>query len=369
MDERTEEAKKQTGSIRKICRDRIQYIDEEITAIWKNGRLIITNKNMNTINSICLYSSGWRSILSRVILTERLFRFEPRFVTRFRTGDLLVSLQGKLMRVNIKTLKTSIVFSYTRGTKNPLHFCEYERRGVNEIVFGDYGGHDENGGVGIFRLSQNKVKKIASIPHRMINHIHRVEFDKYRDIYWVFTGDTDTGSGIWKLNYDGTGLVQFLIGSQQYRACMAYVYEDHILYATDSPIDDNHIYKLDLKTKKLHSVYDLPGPCIYGARLSGLGEDFNETVFFATAVEPDSTLPKLRFRLTYKLGKGIRDRYTHLIISDKNGLREIWKSKKDKMPIWLFQFGNIRFPVQRNKNGIYFCPQACVDHGTYTLII
>ena len=90
----------------------------------------------------------------------------------------------------------------------------------------------------------------------------------------------------------------------------------------------------------------------------------NEEYIFATSVEPDSTLPTWRYRFTRKLGAGVKNRYSYILVVDKNGtiIRE-YKEKKDAWPIWLFQFGNFMFPYNTSDR-LYATTQALqCGHG------
>jgi len=45
------------------------------------------------------------------------------------------------------------------------------------------------------------------------------------------------------------------------------------------------------------------------------------------------------------LGKGVKDRYSHIYLgSPQNGFKEIMRAKKDIFPMTLFGFGNFQFP-------------------------
>ena len=81
-------------------------------------------------------------------------------------------------------------------------------------------------------------------------------------------------------------------------------------------------------------------------------------------MEPDSTLSKWQYRFTYKLGKGVLDNATHVIKRDENGVyEEVASFKKDLLPMWLFQFGNIFFP-QNESSHLYGVLQGCTEgHG------
>lgn len=352
--------------IEKKWEQEVLYIDNAIKAVYRSGDIIfvnlITNNNIWRIN---LHKYAFEKCLFYSKPLERLLRLQPRYLDRISEKEFILSTTGYLYTINIEKRSLKEVYQYNKGTHNPLSFCKYQRNGIVNIVFGDYGGHDANGNVGIYCFSQGNVDQIGFIRGELVNHIHKVEYDKYRGIYWIFTGDFDAGSGIWTLSPYEQEATPFLLGNQQYRACVSFICRDCIIYATDSPIEKNCIYKLVIKNKSIEKLKEIPGSCIFGAHAY---INQNELQFFATAVEPDSTLPTWRYRITNRLGAGIKDRYSHILAGNPAiGYKEIWEGEKDWMPMLLFQFGNVRFPMQKQDNILYFCPQGLKESGTYCI--
>ena len=342
--------------IKQAFSNKVLYIDREVHAEYHRGKIVFLNKDDEEISSIAINTGTAAKILSRNTWTERIFRLEPRYLSRVSSNKYIMSHNGRLYELDPEAGTMQKLFDYAKGTKNPLHFCSYTRNNTCEIVFGDYGGHDGMGNVGIYRLKNHAVTEISSIPGTTINHIHAVEYDKYRDCYWILTGDTDEGSGFWKVSYEGGEAEPFLLGKQKYRACFSFITEKEIFYATDTPLEENCLFKLDIESKRLTKLMDMPGSCIYGMRVPGR----ENTLCFATAVEPDSSLPRWRYLCTYKLGAGIKDRKSHIFYGDPDsGFTEVWACMKDRLPMVLFQFGNVRFPTQLIENKVYICPQAC----------
>lgn len=359
--------------VTRIYENDIIYIDETIRIEYKSGKLFFISTDSNdgnsdkTISSFNLYKNVKNKIAESMGWSERLLRLEPRYMTRLSENVFLLSNQGKLILLDILRKKEKTVFTYGNGTRNPLYFFEYQKNGNREIVFGDYRGHDKNGNVGIYRYSNQSVVEIANISGDKVDHIHRVEYDDKRNIYWIYTGDTDAGSGIWTMPYNGRKPKPFITGLQQYRACVSFVNEDSILYATDSPMERNHIYSIDINTKNIIKLSNLPGSCIFGGTFISK-KNSNIYYCFATAVEPNGNMPMWKYLLNNKPGTGIVDNFAHLIVGNEgNGFKEVWRSKKDVLPMALFQFGNLRFPTQRIAGKIFFCPQGCREKGTFVL--
>lgn len=344
--------------IQPFSKNAVLYIDQETKIEYSKGQLIITR---NTgIQTVRLYNSGIKRIFCKFGLSERLFRLQPRYIIKISINAFLISFNKGIYIYEVNENKIKDYYKYSHGTNNPLHFCQYKRNGIVEIVFGDYGGHDRNGNVGIYRIGVRNlelndcVEEIAFIDRNDIDHIHRVEYDKFRDCYWIFTGDDDKGSCIWKMDYSTNKAVKYLYGKQLFRCCVAFITENKIIYATDSPNEKNFIVEIDISSKKYKKTKEIAGSCIYGCR------SYNENLYcFSTTVEPSTNMSKIRYLFTYKLGSGIQDNYSHLYIGNEDGFIETFKAKKDILPMLLFQFGNIIFPNQRVKGYIFFYLQGC----------
>ncbi len=346
-------------------KNKVIYIDDDGRIEYNKGKICYIDNRNNCV----VFQYGFRTnflikLFSGISIFERLLRCEPRYATRWSKTEFLVSHRRYLYKIDLEKRIGIPLFQYAYGTNNPLHFCNYIRKGNNELVFGDYGGHDTRGNVGIYRYTEDGLCEIACFPKDKICHVHRVEYDMYRDIYWIFTGDADKESGIWHVKYEGGQIVPYLIGKQKYRACVAFVKRETLLFATDSPHEKNYIYSVNIKNKNVRQLGCLPGPCINGASVK---TDSEENYCFSTSVEPDSMLPKCVYMFTYKLGRGIADRFSYVIIgNEKSGFETVWHSKKDIFPMWFFQFGNHRFPNQQVHNKVYFCPQSCSGvNGTF----
>lgn len=352
-----------TMNAKRVYKNQTIYIGTQIRIEYKKGKIYcVDNLTNQRVFRYDFEATVFEKFVCIFPILERLFRLEPRHAIRWTDNEFLISCRGCLYKIDIASRAGKKVFSYAKGTNNPLHFCQYVRNEIQEIVFGDYNGHDENGCVGIYRYSDKGLYKISAFLKGQIDHIHRVEFDQYRDCYWIFTGDKDSASGIWRMEYDGGTIIPFLAGDQKYRACVAFVENERILFATDTPFEQNHICSINIAQKRIDMLCSIPGPCIYGVAVPNGKTGY--VYCLSTSVEPDNSLPKHRYRVTYKLGAGVTDRYSYVLAgNDKEGFHKIWKSQKDILPMWLFQFGNHRFPSQTVQGKIFFCPQSCRGKG------
>ena len=177
----------------------------------------------------------------------------------------------------------------------------------------------------------------------VVQHIHQISYDEYRDCYWILTGDQDRECAIWQASIDFSTVTPVFSGQQKYRSCYIMPSRKGIAYATDTPIEKNWIYYSEQATDGTWAepkrIFEMPGPCIYGKKLN------DGRYIMATSVEPDAILTNFRYYLSSKLGGGVRERSTSLICGSPDGqFDELLKFEKDFLKMWLFQFGNILFP-------------------------
>ena len=354
--------------VNRICKDIILAETKSYRARYRRGKLLIDDmKTGSEIITYPLHSGGIYNILSKFKLTERLLRLRPRLCYEISEGLFLFSCRGKLFRADCENRQIEVETVFPKGTNNPLSLCIAED---GTVFYGEYSWNTNRDAVGIYSRENGKWMQYCAFPKHSVRHIHSIMDDPIRNCLWVFTGDADQESGIWMIDKSTREIKPFLVGAQTYRACYGFINETDIVYATDTPLQENAIYKVNIQTKSVTKLYDMPGPCIYGKTYEEQGLKYH---CFATSVEPDASLKGMRYRLTYKLGKGVKDRQSHIImVCDDGCCTEVFKGKKDILPMWLFQFGNIQFPDAAMKDGkIMITPTAIkkMDGSTFELAI
>ena len=274
-----------------------------------------------------------------------MFRLEPRCGIFTDESTALISIHGGVYRVDLEKGGIYREHSFRKGMNNPLRFSKIENiKGFeNCIVYGEYFGNLTKEEVCIYSRSKEGVwKRIDTFAPNTVMHIHGIVPFPEMNCLFVLTGDEDKESGIWKIENNFQSVKPVVTGKQIYRSCVAFPYEKGIVYGTDTPLEKNAIYYIpDINSTKLSLIKlaDMPGPCIYGMQLS------NGDFVFGTSVEPDSRKKGISYKLTYKLGMGVQDRFSHIIMGNpEKGFREVFKAKKDWFPMLLFQFGNFLFP-------------------------
>lgn len=312
---------------------------------YRRGRLYFSEALHQPPRQIVeLTGSFAKKVLSRIRLSERLLRLEPRFAVPHDDGFLL-SWNGAMHFVDVKTGERRKLHTYRPGMNNPLGITRLQNiPGFTDgYVYGDYWGNSKKEAVCVYRMQQFEAECVWSFLPEQILHIHALTPDTKNARVLICTGDQDAESGIWEAREDFKVVKPVLQGAQCYRTCAAYPTDGGILYATDTPLEDNGIYLYNEENKELQKLHDMPGPCIYSKRVVRQGRP--DLFVFATSVEPDSALPSWRYKLTYRLGPGVKSRWVSLIAGDPcRGFRTVARLKKDWLPMVLFQFGNSTFP-------------------------
>lgn len=328
-------------------------------------RLEISSMKLFKISS--LPNSKRNILLSKCGLTERLLRLEPRAAISLDDATFIFSYSGKVFRVDVTTGIIVVEHTFRRRMNNPLNFVRVENvAGVGDsILYGEYFSNNDFEEVNIWQRKDGNWSKAYTFPAGSLYHIHSLVPDKENGCIYALNGDSDAESGIWKLSDNFTKSELLFGGSQQYRSCVAFPFRGGLLYATDTPHDENHIYDVgnNGNCRTARPIYNMPGPCIYGLQQGS-------NMYFSTSVEADDTLPAFRYRFSYKLGLGVKDRFCHVIQMDQNGtMSEIVRFKKDIWPMLLFQFGNCLFPDNRAADYLMLCPQSVQKYHGKTILI
>lgn len=325
---------------------------------YKYGEVLICEKGL-VVKKIALSCWFKEKYLSRCNYLNRLFRIGIRAAIAIDERTILVSFASRIIEIDLVLGIVSNGYGCDEGVR-PLMFCNVEKiSSIDDgIYFGGYLLNKSKKPVSVYkRIGMDKWEIVYTYPLGMINHVHTIVNDSYRDCIWIFTGDFGEASAIWKVTDNFRKIERVCFNNQRYRGCVAFSIPEGLLYATDSPFVDNKIYLLNPADCSVESVAPINGSCIYGCQ-------WNDKYVFSTTVEADGrneTLFKLLF--SKKRGAGIKDDFVHMICGNLEiGFRDIYKEKKDIMP-FLFQFGAFKFPYGVNKTDtLYFQPIATVQN-------
>lgn len=325
----------------------------------------IANEKIENIGNIKL--SIKNAICSKLRLLERMFRLEPRCGYFVNENDAVVSYNGKVLLISCPKREVIIEHFFREKMSNTLGFCPINNLpGFDDtLLYGEYFQNYNKKEVSIYSRKEGKWSKVYTFKAGSIKHIHSIFVHPKRDSIIVFTGDTDEESAIWEIRNGFKDVKVLVSGKQMYRSDVGIPYGNGIIYATDTPLEQNAIYFLEEINGevKIEKIKTINGPCIYGL-------ESNNKLLLSTSVEPDSNITGIRYLFTNVLGKGVKDHYSYIYSGNINdGFFEIYKGKKDVFPMALFEFGNFQFINDENGDALVFAKSIKkFDGKTFRLI-
>lgn len=329
----------------------------------QDGRLLCHSQNRLAIykdgvveREIIIPTSSKERWLGSVKLTNRLLRIGFRAAVALDESHAILSKGNMLYELDLNGEKLSQGWHCGDGIR-PLIFTKVKNiEGFDDgIYFGGYLGNMSKKPVNIYkRTGVDRWEVVFTFPQGAINHVHNVVADPFRNCIWIFTGDFEEASAIWKVSDNFKSVERVVCNDQKYRGCVVFVLPEGLLYATDAPFMDDYIYLLNPETMETKELFPIHGSCIYGCQ-------WKDKFVFSSTVEGDGrNTSRWEFFFGRKRGAGIKDNYVHMYMGNlQAGFKEIYKVKKDCMPYYTFQFGVFKFPAGANNTDIlYFQPLA-----------
>ncbi len=330
------------------------YINAEEVLVFKQMRFYIFSLQKEEFDYLCDLPANIKCrMLSKLRICQRIFRLEPRTAILVKENLFLVSFSGGVYLLDIEAKNVLKVHEYREGMSNVLSFTKISNlRTVDDgIYYGDYFTNSYKEPVGIYKYNEKQgiFKQIFKFSQGEINHIHQIVEDKCRDRVWIFTGDSGDAAAIWYTEDNFKSINKILGQSQLYRACKAFVVEKGLIYATDTPLEQNYIRLLKIKDSEIEeqNLAEINGSSVYGTYVGG-------KFIWSTTVEPQNgEKSKLLHLLSYKRGLGIKTWNSEVIEYDyKNKSIQVVNSyKKDIYPMGLCQLGSVMFIENEFQSG------------------
>jgi len=258
--------------------------------------------------------------------TARLFRDGFHALAVLPSREIIGAVPGSIVTASAGRNEFRQTHLITRGTR-PLHITSVPDGSVYWGEYFDNPGRDE---VHIYASSDRGLTwNVAyTFPNGAIRHVHNIVHDPWGKCLWILTGDYGDECRILRAACDFSHVDVVMQGNQQARAVAAVVTEEGIYFSSDTPLESNHIYRLD-RMGKLTQLAAISSSSIYGSRLG-------DHVFFSTMAEPSDVN---------------RDRSVRLYGADITNPQQ-WQPllawKKDFLPMGLFQYGNAFLPDGEN---------------------
>ncbi len=320
---------------------------------WK-GRLLLSrgfelflaDTELNSVTFFAkLPGSYLLGFLARIRLVSRLFRLDIGPACVVDDGiHCIVCHQGVLYKINMESGGIEKEFVLPSG-RHPLQFTQVDVIGFSPgIYFGEYLANPEKNAVCIYHRDVSGEWRIAyEFVAGMVNHIHRIVQDMERKCLYVLTGDFGDAAAIWQVTSSFSQIIRIVGPGQDARACWMKVSKDHLVYATDSQLEENSVNCIDVseggfsKPKHIQKIF---GSSIYCSELTTCG------FLFSTAVEPDEIQGnKFLAMFSKRPGPGIVSEDAHIYFGcDHLNIFSVFSAAKDFYPFRLFQFGSFSFP-------------------------
>ena len=310
--------------------------NKDISLEYRNGHFFSSGE---MVGSIPL--SKIRQLLSHIRLTNRLLRLEPRLAVALTEKEYIVVFQRKIFLLNISKKCITEAYPVREGFSNPLNICSMKKYGQAVAYWGDYEINEGKKSINIYKYQVGAPPKVCyTFKEGLINHVHQIIFDPYRERFIIFTGDFGKEVGIYTADNRFTNVEPLFVGNENFRACQGIVTEDGLLWATDAVMKENHLFYLSFnQPDKIRDLATLNGSVIYGLPI-------NDGLLFSTTVEsyPSNNRGFSKF-LDDRIGPGIKSRDVDLMFVSKDlKVQLLHRFRKDCWPMRLFQYGQIQFP-------------------------
>jgi hypothetical protein len=275
--------------------------------------------------SVATYRPGFlRSITSSAELTSRLLRDGFHALSVLPSGHVIAAVPHAIVTLVPGETEFRVSHRVLRGSR-PLHFGTASS---GHLFWGEYFDNPQRDEVHIYVSTDSGAHwDVAySFPKGEIRHVHNVVYDEFEGCLWVLTGDEGRECRILRASTDFKHVDIVVTGSQQARAATLVPTRDALYFSTDTPLEQNHIYRLD-RNGNLTEVSPLSSSSTYGCSVGN-------SVFFSTMIEPSAVNPE---RNVYLYGSPDGDRW-----------RQILQGRKDRWSMRLFQYGNAFLPDGKN---------------------
>jgi hypothetical protein len=344
------------------------YIDDSTLLLSKLNQLFLYRLIDSRITFVAeLNLEFFNRLFSKFSLMRRLLRLEFRNAIYVDENTIYLIYKNGTYRLSITHGQIEELSIPERG----LHYSlVYATEGLKDgVYFGTYLENlNRDKKISINKIWNGAWSDLYNFPMKEVEHIHAVIPDTKSKSFWILTGDFDKAAGIWLADSNFYSIKAIFRGSQAYRSCVAFIYRDGLIYATDSQTESNSINllsKIGDNDFQVIKLMDINGPCIYGTQIGG-------NHYFATSVEPYFGKNKLNIYaglLSNIRAEVIQEPCMKIYkVNSSLEVTEIYQNEKDSYP-FVFQFGSIMFPSNSlNFNHLVFFNMASKKNNLSTEI-
>lgn len=289
---------------------------------------------------VAAYKPGWwRRITCQSRLGYRLVRDGFHALAVHPGGNLIAAVPGAIATLRTGEPEFRVTHRLLRGTR-PLHICTTPD---GRAYWGEYFDNAQRDEVHIYASDDEGLRwDVAhTFPSASIRHVHNIIYDRWAKCLWIFTGDYGRECRILTASLDLSTVDEIAAGNQQARAVAVIVDESGLFFASDTPLEQNHVYHLD-RRGRLQQCGEISSSSIYGCNnRSGM--------FFSTMIEPSVANPSRDVTL---YGSADGERWDALA-----------QWHKDRWPMKYFQYGNAVLPDGENSTDLLAVTTIAVEHA------
>ncbi|HEX6504218.1 MAG TPA: hypothetical protein VF011_13325 [Terriglobales bacterium] len=266
----------------------------------------------------------WRNLTASAGLSSRLFRDGFHALAALASGHFIAAAPGAIVSLMPGETEFRVSHSIQRGTR-PLHITATPD---GKVFWGEYFDNRDRDEVHIYVSPDRGLTWEVgyTFPKGGVRHVHNIVYDEWEDCLWILTGDEGAECRILRASTDFRAVNVVLAGGQQARAVALVPLRDAIYFATDTPLEQNHIYRLG-RNGSLVKVADIDSSSICGCRAG-------TSIFFSIMAEPS----RVNSSRTVKLYRS----------HDGERWEEFLHWRKDVWSMRLFQYGNAFLPDGQN---------------------
>lgn len=331
--------------------------------LYRAGKFYIYDRNADKVEFCFRHIK--KNIFENFKLCQRLFRTRIRCSYFTKQGNLIYGKDYGLYFGSVRDGEVKKIYAAGENFSTPLNLVKSYFDDRYAAYFGDYGSNRKYEDIHIYGVSESgNCEIVYTFKNMRIRHIHNIVPDEYRKQYYILTGDNEENAGIYVANMDFSQVYPLVTGQQNYRAVAGFATKQGLLYATDSVMERNSIFLLDIDDEhRITKITDMNGSCIYSCRTK-------QGFYFSTTVESEEGRGYLGL-LSNKRGAGILSDMVELIsVNDNLECVKVKEYKKDFWPYKLFQYGVVCFASnQEDEESLIYYPCACMKNEGNTVIL
>jgi hypothetical protein len=198
------------------------------------------------------HPAWWRRLSSSNPLSARLCRDGFHCLAQLASGDLVGAVPGAIVRKPRGGNEFTITHQVRRGTR-PLHITATPD---GRVFWGEYFDNRSREEVYIYASADSgRTWEVAyTFPRATIRHVHNIIFDEFDGGVWILTGDEGEECKIIRASRDFSDVEVVVSGDQQARAVALVPTAEAVYFASDTPFEKNHIYRMERGDGRAHPV-------------------------------------------------------------------------------------------------------------------